>query len=292
MSEPRVEHQFLTVNGVKLHVAVAGPEQGPLVILLHGFPEFWYGWRHQIDVLADAGYRVVVPDQRGYNTSDKPHGVRAYSIDTLAGDVVGLIDTMGRENATVIGHDWGAAVAWWTAIAHPQRVNRLVILNVPHPIVMQKHLRGLKQMRKSWYMFYFQLPWLPERGFLKGNCRRALRGIQKTARQGTFSDADMEHYGEAWQQPGAMTGMINWYRAAFRVKPSRVDSVRVQAPTLIIWGVQDQFLGEEMAQPSVEYCNDGRLERIEDATHWVQHDEPERVNHLLLDFLGQGVAGP
>lgn len=287
MTEPQVDHQFFDVNGVKLHAVLAGPEQGPLVILLHGFPEFWYGWRQQIDVLANAGYRVLVPDQRGYNTSDKPSGIRNYGIDVLAGDVVGLIDAMGREKAVVVGHDWGAAVAWWTAITHPDRVERLVIMNVPHPIVMQKHLRGLKQMRKSWYMFYFQLPWMPERGFLKGDSRRALRGIQKTANPGTFSDADMEHYREAWQQPGAMTGMINWYRAAFRVKPSRADSVRVKPPTLVIWGMKDQFLGSEMAQPSVDYCEDGRLERIDEATHWVQHDEPERVNRLLLDFIGQ-----
>jgi len=230
---------------------------------------------------------VLVPDQRGYNTSDKPRGVRAYGIDTLAGDVVGLIDAMGRDKATVVGHDWGAAVAWWTAIAHPDRVERLVILNVPHPIVMQRHLRGLKQMRKSWYMFFFQLPWFPERGFLKGDCLRSLRGIQKTANQGTFSDDDMEHYREAWQQPGAMTGIINWYRAAFRVRPARVESVRVRPPTLVIWGLKDQFLGSEMAQPSVDYCVDGRLERIDNATHWVQHDEPDRVNRLLLDFIAR-----
>lgn len=284
--DPEVSHRHVTTNGVTLHVAVAGPETGPLVILLHGFPEFWYGWRRQIEPLARAGFRVWVPDQRGYNLSEKPKPVAAYNIDLLAQDVLGLMDAAGAERACVVGHDWGAAVAWWLALRYPERVERLAILNVPHPVVMQRHLRrSWAQLRKSWYMGFFQLPYLPERGFTRADGVPLSKGIARTARPGTFGPEELARYREAWLQPGAPSGMINWYRAALRAAPKIPDDIRIQVPTLIIWGTADQFLGEELGPMSLEVCDDGRLERLEGVSHWVQHEAPERVNELLLQHL-------
>lgn len=282
-----IEHRFeATAGGVRLHVAAAGPADGPLVLLLHGFPEAWFGWRYQIPAFAGAGFRVLAPDQRGYNLSDKPRSLGAYRLDRLADDAAALIAGSGRESAFVAGHDWGAAVGWWTALRHPQRVRALAILNVPHPLVMRRFLlRDRTQRRRSRYMFFFQLPWLPERRLLRDGCARAVRAVQGTARPGTFSDADMERYREAWRQPGAARGMLQWYRAAFRRPPEPPEDVRVRPPTLILWGARDRFLGREMVEPSLALCRDGRAEILPEASHWIQHEEPERVNRLLLEHF-------
>ena len=274
---------YIETNGVRLHVVQAGPADGPLVILLHGFPEFWYGWHRQIDALADAGFWVWAPDQRGYNLSEKPAGIAAYGIDTLSADVVGLIDAAGRQKAIVVGHDWGAAVAWWTAVVHADRVERLVVLNVPHPVVMQQFARrDPGQMLRSWYIGFFQLPWLPETLSRLDNWVIAVRSLRMSSRPGTFTDADVQQYRTAWSQPGAFTAMVNWYRAALRKPASRQPSVRITVPTLLIWGARDQFLKREMAQPSIDLCDNGRLVFLENATHWVQHEEASRVNELII----------
>lgn len=278
------DHHTIETNGIKLHVVQAGPEDGPLAILLHGFPDFWYGMKQQMDYLAEQGFRVWVPDQRGYNLSDKPQGIAAYSIDHLAADVIGLIDAAGRDKAYLAGHDWGGSVAWWTAINYPERLEKLAILNVPHPVVIQKHLRSnLTQMRKSWYMFLFQLPALPEYMAGRNNFAANVQAL-RSSRPGTFSDDDLTQYREAWSQPGALTGMINWYRGIFRAPGTTPSDTRVHVPMLMIWGAQDRFLGQEMAQPSIDLCGDGRLVVIDEATHWVQHEEPDRVNQLIHDF--------
>ncbi len=275
-------HTFIQTNGIKLHVVQAGPVDGPLMILLHGFPEFWYGWRHQIDALAAAGYRVWVPDQRGYNLSDKPNHIGAYVIDTLAADVVGLIDAAGEQKAVVVGHDWGAAVAWWTAVSYPERIERLVVMNVPHPMVMKKFAsRNAEQMLRSWYIGFFQLPWLPELFSRAGNWAMLARTLRNSSRPGTFSAADLEQYKTAWSQPGAISAMINWYRASLRKPPARQPSVRVTVPTLLIWGARDKFLKRELAQLSIDLCDNGRVVFFETATHWVQHEEAEQVNELI-----------
>jgi pimeloyl-ACP methyl ester carboxylesterase len=282
----RFQHRYIKTNGVTLHVVEAGAENGPLVILLHGFPEFWYGWRYQIDALAQVGFRVLAPDQRGYNLSDKPKSVRDYHLDQLAADVVGLIDATGYEKTFLVGHDWGGASAWWTAIKHPERVERLAILNSPHPRVMRQNLLHSRvQRKKSWYFFLFQMPFLPERRMRKNNWDIGKRMLQKTSRKGTFAEADLALYREAWSQPGATTGMFNYYRAAFRSRPARVRRSRVTMPTLIIWGERDKFLCRELARQSCERCDRAQLVFIEEATHWVQHEEPARVNQLLLKFF-------
>jgi pimeloyl-ACP methyl ester carboxylesterase len=293
MTEHTLQHTTLETNGVRLHCVQAGPPEGTLLILLHGFPEFWYGWRHQIGPLAQAGYRVLAPDQRGYNLSDKPRTVDNYRIGILAADVVGLIQALGRERALLVGHDWGAAVAWHTAMHYPQAIAKLGILNVPHPAVMVRTLRSsLRQIMKSWYIFFFQLPRLPEWTLSRNNYAAMRRMLKASSRRGTFSDEALDRYVQAWRQPGALKAMIHWYRALFRsVVASMGRSVegahtgRVEPPTLMIWGAKDIALDRSMAQPSIELCNQGRLVFFEQATHWVQHDEPERVTRLLLDFL-------
>jgi len=286
MNEP--QPRFVQTNGITLHVAEAGPEDGPLVILLHGFPEFWYAWRNQIGALAAKGYRVWAPDQRGYNLSDKPPGVANYRLDAMAVDAVGLIDAAGRETAAIVGHDWGGAVAWWMANKYPQRVEKLVVLNVPHGKVMLDHLRlNPRQVLRSWYIFLFQLPRLPEWFARRNNWKSITDALRRTSREGTFTEADFEHYRQAWAQPGAYRSMIHWYRAILRNRPQIPRDYRIHVPTLLLWGTRDRFLGRELAQPSIELCDDGRLVFFENTSHWIQHEEPERVNALIDEFLSE-----
>ena len=281
-----MEHQQIAANGINLHVVQDGPSTGRLVILLHGFPEFWYGWRRQITYLGDAGYRVWAPDQRGYNLSDKPDGIAAYTLDELGADVIGLMDAAGQETALVGGHDWGAAVAWWVALKYPARIARMVIINVPHGAVLTKHLRrNLAQMRKSWYMFFFQIPYLPETLIRLQNWNILVQALKNSSRLGAFTNYDLNIYRQAWSQPKALTSMLNWYRAVMQKRPMPPENIRITVPTLLIWGTQDRFLGRELAQPSIDLCDDGRLVFFEEATHWVQHEEAERVNELIDTFL-------
>ena len=278
--------RFVETNNVRLHLVEAGPIDGPLLILLHGFPEFWYGWRHQIDAFADAGFRVVVPDQRGYNLSDKPKELAAYSLDQLSRDVIGLIEEAEAEKAYLVGHDWGAAVAWWTANHFPEKLFKLGILNVPHHKVMGQYLRHNRaQRRRSWYMFFFQLPWLPETLLKLGNWSLGVRMLRLTGKADTFSETDFDAYRLAWGRPGAMRSMINWYRALMKVKATRPEDPRIKVPTLMLWGALDSALGAEMAQPSIDLCDRGTLVMLNEATHWVQHDASAQVNALLLEFL-------
>jgi pimeloyl-ACP methyl ester carboxylesterase len=278
-------HTTIKTNGINLHVVQAGPEDGPLVILLHGFPEFWYGWRKQISFLAEQGFRVWAPDQRGYNLSDKPKSIAAYNLDKLSADVLGLIDAAGRAKAFLVGHDWGAGVAWWTACKYPDRLSKMVILNAPHHKVFRKVLNTDRaQRRKSWYMLFFQIPWLPEALIGLGNNNGLAQALLQSSRPGTFTDNDLAEYRKAWSQPGALTSMLNWYRAVAQ-NPPRAPDPYVKVPTLVLWGKQDIALKHEMAQASVALCEDGRLVYFEEASHWIQHEEPARVNQLIADFL-------
>lgn len=284
------EYRYVRTNGVTLHVAQAGPEDGPLIILLHGFPEFWYSWRRQSPALAGAGFRVWAPDQRGYNLSEKPRGVRNYDLDTLSRDVVGLIDAAGAAKAHVAGHDWGAAVAWWLGMNRPDRLRKLAIMNLPHPAVFLSFLRAHPtQMLKSWYMLFFQAPYLPELFVRKVGKLIARRG----SRPGAFSEEDLERYQEAWDRRGAMTAMIDWYRAAARRGGYRsVSDPTVRVPTLMIWGEDDPVLDRRMAEPSVGLAEEGRLVRLPGITHWVQNEAPERVNRLLIEHFQDAGANP
>jgi len=284
-----LEYRVVHVNGIGLHVVLAGPPSGKPLIFLHGFPEFWFAWRFQIDHFASLGYRVIVPDQRGYNLSDKPAGIASYSIDLLARDVVGVLGALTDSKAFVVGHDWGAAVAWYLAARYSERIIRTAMLSVPHPRVFMKNLMmNPAQLRRSWYILFFQLPWVPEATLRRRNWALLVRALRDTSPPGIFSNSDMERYKESWATKGALTAMLNWYRAAL-LCPSKLaldpKASRVKVPALLIWGKKDQFVGEAMARESLHYCDDGHLEILETATHWLQHEEPVRVNDLLAQFF-------
>ncbi len=285
MTDLKLEEKFIETNGIQLHTILAGPESGVPVILLHGFPENWRCWIHQIPALAEAGFRVIVPDQRGYDLSDKPKGIKSYRVKEMIRDVLGMIDSLDYEKVNLVGHDWGAIVAWMFAYKYPQRLQRLGILNVPHPLVMRRFVsRDFEQMRRSWYAFFFQLPWLPEMGMRANDWRRAVRALRGSGKVHTFTNEEIAFYKQAWSQPGAMTAMLNWYRAV-RYQTKLPKTMQIHVPTLMMWGVKDVALTHRMARPSIDHCDDGRLIFFPDATHWVQHDAPEEVNHYLIDFL-------
>ena len=281
-------HRQAVVNGVRLHYVEQG--DGPLVVLLHGFPEFWYSWRHQIPALADAGFRVIALDQRGYNTSEKPPGVRSYRIEALVDDVAALILQAGESRAVVVGHDWGGGVAWMVPMLRPEVVDKLIVLNAPHPRALQREMRTVEQLRKSWYILFFQLPILPEVAFRLGKYRLLERQMtREPKRPGAFSDEDIAAYKEAIAQPGALTAAINYYRAAVRRNPAEVLRMlrQIDSPTLLIWGEDDPYLGIKLTEGLVEWVPDIRVERIANASHWVQVDAAERVNQLMIDFLSE-----
>lgn len=288
MAEPWA-HREAIINGIRLHYVEAGPDDAPLVVLLHGFPEFWYAWRRQIPALAAAGHHVVAPDMRGYNMSEKPPGVRSYAIDALVTDVAGLIAHTGATRATVVGHDWGGVVAWEAAIRRPDVVERLVILNAPHPgALLRAFRRNPRQLLRSWYAFAFQLPVLPELLFALGDYRVLRRVLRvQPARPGAFTDEDIQRYRDAFAVPGARTATINYYRAALRRDPRAVMAAitPVAAPTLLIWGLDDPYLGPELTEGLETWVPRLHVARLPGVSHWVQHDAPERVNALLRDFL-------
>jgi pimeloyl-ACP methyl ester carboxylesterase len=286
MDIPNLEHVFLPTNGIRLHVVQSGSRYGSLVILLHGFPEFWYSWRRQIEPLAEAGFRVWAPDQRGYNLSDKPKSIAAYRFDELADDVIGLIDTAGADKCYLAGHDWGAAVAWWVALRHPDRLHKLAILNVPHPAVMMHNLiSSLGQLQRSWYMFFFQIPFVAEAILRNDDWEPMVRMLVSASKPGSFNKEDIEQYRQAWWRKDAITSMLNWYRAAIQMPPDLSGDLRIRVPTLMLWGAQDIALGREMAQPSLDLCDEGKLMFFESSSHWVQLDESEAVNKQLIDFF-------
>jgi pimeloyl-ACP methyl ester carboxylesterase len=278
----------VVTNDVTLRVAMAGRRDGRLIIFLHGFPEFWFCWRKQIPFFAEKGFCVWVPDQRGYNQSDKPTTRASYRIDVLARDVAGLIDAAGRERAIIVGHDWGAAVAWRVAQDFPERVEKLVVMNGPHPGVMRRALRSdAKQRRKSWYIFFFQLPVLPELLLGGSDFARLARSLARSARPDTFDEAMLSRYRAAWREPGAMRAMLEWYRA-IRLRPPRPRHRRVAPPTLILWGRRDAFLEVMLAERSLARCDAGRLVVFEEGTHWLHVEEAERVNREVASFLDGG----
>jgi pimeloyl-ACP methyl ester carboxylesterase len=281
------QHGFATPAGVRMHFVAAGPRDGPPVLLLHGFPEFWYGWRHQLPALAAAGFRAIAPDGRGYNLSGKPPRVGDYAIERLVADVVGLARLFGGR-VSLVGHDWGGIVAWFVAMWRPDLIDRLVILNAPHPAAYLRELRrSLDQPLRSWYTVFFQLPWLPEALALADDCailRHTLR--RDPARLGAFGDADVAEYVRAWTRPRAMTCAINYYRAAFRsFSGVRKQLLRIECPTLLVWGMRDRYLAPALTEGLERWVPRLRVERLPQASHWVQHDEPEAVNRLLVEFL-------
>jgi pimeloyl-ACP methyl ester carboxylesterase len=279
-------HRDGIVGGLRLHWVEAG--EGPLVLLLHGFPEHWLAWRHQIPALAAAGFKVVAPDLRGYNLSEKPVGVASYRMERLAGDVASLVRHLGETKTHLVGHDWGGAIAWCVPALHPGLVDRLAILNAPHPLLFRRKLATLRQARRSSYVFFFQLPFLPERSLTRrraGFLARMLRRDPVTP--GAFLQEEIEAYREAFLRPGAVTAAVNYYRAAFR-GGTRVPGLRrslAGIPTLVLWGDGDRYLGPELLDGLDALVPDLRLVRIPGASHWLQSDAADRVNDELVAFL-------
>lgn len=272
---------YAETNGTRLHYVTAG--SGPLVVLLHGFPEFWYAWRHQIPALA-RHFRVVAPDLRGYNLSEKP--TRGYDIATLSADVRGLIEALGEREADVVGHDWGGEVAWTAAIRAPEFVRRLVILNAPHPAVMMRELRHPGQARRSLYMGFFQLRGIAERAMERDDyamVRRTFRAADRA--HAWLTDEDIARYVAALARPGALTAALEYYRQLrhdwIPLSPMRV----IRAPTLVLWGELDPYLGAGLLEGLDRWVKDPRIQRFPTAGHWLNQQEPERVNAALLEFL-------
>jgi pimeloyl-ACP methyl ester carboxylesterase len=286
-----VKHGFADVGDVRLHYAECGTGDD-LVILLHGFPEFWYSWRHQLPVLGER-YHVVAPDMRGFNLSDKPAGIKNYRIDLLVKDVLGLIKFFGKEKAAIVAHDWGAGVAWALARTHPEAVSKLVAMQVPPPAAWRANLT-LRQLRRSWYMFFFQLPRLPEWWASANDFSRVEKMYRETSvRPDAFTDADIAVYKEALRRPEALRSSLNYYRAnvfksLFRggVQTPKERDGRVRVPTLFIYGEQDVAIVPETVRGVDRFIDAPYRElRIPDSGHWVQNEAAAEVNAGLLDFL-------
>jgi pimeloyl-ACP methyl ester carboxylesterase len=285
-------HAQATINGIRLHYVEAGV--GPLVVLLHGFPEFWYSWRHQLPALAGAGFHAVAPDLRGYNESDRPAGVRSYRLHLLVDDVAELIAHLGERRATVVGHDWGGVIAWTLAMHRLDLVERLAILNAPHPAAFRRELRRKPaQWLRSAYMLFFQLPWLPEWMLAAADyalVRRLLR--RDPVRPGAFTAEDITRYRDALAWPGARTAALNYYRALLGKDQNAFAEVSpVLAPTLLVWGERDRYLGVGLTEGLDQWVPDLRVARLPHASHWVQNDAPDDVNRLLLGFIQSDPEG-
>lgn len=277
-------HAFITTNGVALHYVTQG--EGPLMLMLHGFPEFWYSWRHQIPEFSK-DYKVVALDLRGYNDSEKPKEQSAYVMEEFIKDVEGVIKGLGYESCVLVGHDWGGAIAWSFADAHPEMVEKLIVLNIPHPAKLAEGIRTPEQMLKSYYIFYFQLPFLPEL-WVQANdyewINAAFLGmaIDKTA----FSPEDIEAYKDAIAKRGALTATINYYRNIFQgLLLSKKDWRVLEMPTLMIWGENDAALGKELTYGTQVYVSDFQIRYIPNCSHWVQQERPELVNEYMREFL-------
>lgn len=285
-----MQTRFVEANGFRFAVDEAG-EGDHLALCLHGFPESRFSWRHQIPLLAEMGYRVWAPDLRGYGeTEPKPRDVASYLIDRLMEDVAALIDASGAKKVTLIGHDWGAGLAWTFATHAPRPLERLVIMNVPHPGVMTGQMQrgNWAQLKKSWYMFFFQLPGIPERALTARDARGVRRAFYDMALDKTHFTPDvLDRYAKDAQRPGAMTGMINWYRAALRLGGKlRGPWPVIQTPTLIVWGEADAALGIELLDGTDAYVRDLTIKRLPGVSHWVQQEAPEKVNPILREWLG------
>jgi pimeloyl-ACP methyl ester carboxylesterase len=285
MENIEVRHERIKGDGIELHVARAG--RGPPVILLHGFPESWRSWQRQIPALVHAGFSVWAASLRGYDPSDIPPGREAYHLRHLVADVAALVRATGEPRAHIVGHDWGGVIAWSFAALHPQLVDRLCILNAPHIDLYAKSVRRLPQMLRSWYIAFFQLPWLPEK-MLAARRYRAIRRIFRRgpARSGAFSREEADQYAEAMAKPGALTAALNYYRANFSLKMLRRGPLpRIETPTLVIWGELDPALGVELLDGLEKIVPHVQVHRIPDASHWIQNEAPGEVNRALIDFL-------
>ncbi len=276
-------------NGLEFEVATCG--DGPrFALCLHGFPECSYSWRHQMPLLAEKGYTVWAPDLRGYGGSDRPGRVRDYRMRNLIDDVAGLIDAAGAKETLLVGHDWGGAIAWIFALAGIRPLERFIVMNLPHPKLFRRGLRTWKQLRRSWYIFFFQLPWLPER-LLGANGARRVSGMIRgsAAIKGRFPGEVLEVYRKNAAQPGALPAMLAYYRAFIRYGVdkdlARAAHRKLETPTLMIWGEEDTALGRELTIGTEELVSDLTLRYLPGVSHWVQQEAPEIVNAMIDAWL-------
>lgn len=288
-----ITQRFVTANGQRFELAECGDPASPrLALCLHGFPELNYSWRAQMPLLSARGWRVWAPNMRGYGASDRPDGIAAYRLDTLAEDVAALIDVATAEaghpiEVMLIAHDWGALVAWHFAIKQLRPLTKLVIMNVPHPKCSQREMRHWYQLKKSWYMFMFQLPWLPEH-MLTRNGAAAIKRIfvSDALNKQHFPPAVQQVYADAALRPGAMHAMINYYRALMRTPDARgVGDAMVHVPTLMIWGENDVAIDLRCTDGTEQWVPDLELHTLPGVSHWVQQDAPDAVNARLADWL-------
>lgn len=276
------EAQFIDVGDVTLHVVFAGPQDGPPVVLLHGFPEFWYAWRGPAAALALAGFRVIVPDQRGYNLSDKPGGADAYSLSELAPDIVGLIDALGYEQVFLGAQDQGGAVAWRLVQTHPDRVARFAVIDVGHPAGYADV--ETEEETISWYRTFLQIPWLPGYTARLGNWWLLASNLRATSAPGAFPDEELDQFRSAWDRDGAIHSMGAWYRAP-RTAPPVPTETRVAVPTLLILAEDDAFIPSDQSRAGMKYLDNGALLELGSGTHWVAGEEPERIGQILVEFF-------
>jgi epoxide hydrolase 4 len=291
---PGITVREVAANGLTFEVAEAG-EGEHLALCLHGFPELNYSWRYQMPLLAEMGYRVWAPNQRGYGASSRPGRVEDYTADTIAADAAALFDASGARTLTLIAHDWGGAIAWLFAINRLRPIEQLVVMNLPHPYCFARELKNWRQRGRSWYMAFFQLPWLPERLMLANDAaaiRRSFRGM--AVDKARFPDEALDVYAKAAQRPGAMTAMINWYRAAARHRDGLKlsNGGKVDVPTLIVWGEADAALGIETLDGTERYVSDLTIRRLPGVSHWVQQEAPEAVNAILREWLPDLAGAP
>ncbi len=286
------QHRFVEANGIRIHYVEEG--EGFPIVLCHGFPELWYSWRHQMPALARAGLRAIAPDLRGYGDTDKPPTVEDYDIHHLVGDVVGLMDALGLERAVLVGHDWGGIIVWMAAVMHPQRVERVVSLNVPYrgrpgfppTRVLREMVEGGD--RRFNYVLFFQEPGVAEaffQGDLPGRLRQVYQGV--AARPHFLSEEEFQVYLEAFRK-GGLTGPLNYYRNVDRnwETTQHLAQRQVECPALLVMTDKDPILRPEMAEGTERWVPRLRRELITDCGHWTQQERPEEVNRLLLDFLG------
>lgn len=281
-----LSHERVNSGGVALHMATAGPAEGEPIILLHGFPEFWWGWRRQIDGLARAGFAVIAPDLRGFGQSDAPQAVSDYQLDKLVADIIAIADARKLVRFNLVGHDWGGIIAFAVAARHPSRVERLAILNAPHLDVVRDFIRRHPpQLLRSAYVGFFQVPSLSEGMLSLGNFALLERALTQTSRRGTFSREDLARYAAEWRRPGRLTAMLNYYRALVRYR--RAPLGKIAPPTLILWGERDAALSFGLAEASLQCCENGRLERFPEATHWLHLEQPDDVLAAIVAFCGE-----
>jgi len=284
------QHEYITTNGVKLHYVTQG--EGPLILMLHGFPEFWYSWRHQIPEFAQ-DFKVVALDLRGYNDSDKPAAKSAYVMAEFIKDVEGVIKGLGYDRCVLVGHDWGGAIAWNFAYAYPEMVERLIVLNMPHPAKFAEAIRTPQQLLRSSYVFFFQLPWLPEMLIQLADYQAvetALKGM--AVNKSTFTQKDLEVYKDAAAKRGAMTAALNYYRNIFQQGMLKQDWRVLEVPTLMIWGEKDPALGKELTYGTEADVKDFQLKYIPNCSHWVQQEQPQLVNKYMREFLAPLIRQP